>query len=215
MHIRQMFAVALVAGLVACGAPGPDDAALEADAGNEASNAAANALMPSAQPGPATARDGSHYVQLAGAAHAYMIEAATLAGERAQQEEVRTLAGQMLDQHRRAATALEQAASSAEPPVPHEPAMSPYHVEVLESLRGAAPESFDRVFLGRQLEDQERLLTLLTSYAINGDVDALRRQASEAAEPVRETLSRVRDLIVEIPFEEAPDNSGTAPEPAR
>jgi putative membrane protein len=214
MRNRALIGAALIAALAACGPLGQEGSVPEAGESNEAANAAAPSA-PTAAPGPATAADGRHYVELAGAADTYMIEAGRLGVERARNAGVRALAQKMLDDHRRSAGALGRAAGAADPAIATVPSLTPYQVESLEALRAAPPAAFDRAFLGRQLEDQERLLTLLTAYAINGDVDSLRRQASEAAEPVRENLSRVRGLIVEIPFEEAPAKAGTRPNPAR
>jgi putative membrane protein len=216
MRLRTLTTALLVAMLGGCGGAG--DQAAPYEAGDEAFGnvAPANGAVPTgtgATPGPATARDGSQFVELAGGADMYAIESARLAVENARHAGVRALAQSILDDRSRSAGALEGAAGAADPPIAHAPAISPYQLEALEALRAAAPAEFDRTFLGQQLDAQERTLTLLTDYAINGDVSSLRRYASEFADPVRRHLSRARDLVVEIPFENAAP--GTRPEPAR
>ena len=196
----QALTTLLIGTLAACGGVG-DQAAPSEVTGNEA---AANAAMPTAlaaAPDPATAADGNQFVELAGGADMYAIESARLAVEKTRHAGVRALAQSILDDRRRSAGALEQAAGAADPAIAYAPVISPHQLESLEALRAAPPADFDRAFLGQQLDAQERTLTLLTDYAINGDVPPLRRHASESADPVRRHLSRARDLIVEIPFE--------------
>jgi putative membrane protein len=185
--------------LAACRGPAGEVVPPDASESNASTNAAAPG--PTSAPGPATARDGPQFVELAAGADMFGIESARLAIEKARNAEVRALAEAMLDDHRRSAGALQRAAGAADPAIPYAPTLSPHQVEALEVLRAAPPAAIDRAFLGQQLDAQQRLLTLLTDYAITGDVDPLRRHASEAADPVRRNLSRARDLIVEIPFE--------------
>ena len=214
MRNRVLVAAALISALAGCGVIGENSQAPDAGDGNEAAGKA-GPRSSAAVPGPATARNGRQYVELAGGADIYGIELARLGVERAQHDGVRALAQAILDERRRSAGALAQAAAAADPAIAYAPALSAYQLETVEALRVAPPAAVDRAFLGRQLDDQEWLLTLLTAYAINGDVDSLRRQASEAADPVRENLSRTRDLIVEIPFEQPPAAPGTAPKADR
>jgi putative membrane protein len=198
MRHRILFAAVLIA-LSGC------DGAVEGGASPEVAeaNGAANGVPPQVAggPGPATASNGSQFVELAAAAHMFEIESARLASERARHPGVRALAESIIAASRNSAGALETAAGAADPPLPYAPSLSAYQLNSIEALRNAPPAAFDRAFLGQQLDAQQRLLTLLTDYAITGDVAPLRRHASEVADPVRQNLSRTRDLVVEIPFE--------------
>ena len=194
MKIRFLAASALFA-LAACGGADDNDGTVDSNvaaAGNEMENGA----LPGNEAAVAgeTAANGQQYAEMAGAGDLYEIESSRLALEKAQRPEVRELAQMIITDHERSTRELTSAAQQAQPPITLAPKLNAEQQANMDALRGASGEAFDGVYLTQQLQAHEKALNLVTAYAQNGDVEALRGHASAVSGPIRQHLTRVREL---------------------
>jgi putative membrane protein len=169
-------------------------AAAEANAIENLALPELNGLAPASAP---TAANGQQYVELAGAGDLYEIESARLAIAKATRGEVRTLAQAILADHQRSTTSLNAAARQAEPALTAASRMNAEQQADVDALRAASGAGFDVLYLEQQVRAHEQALTLVTSYASEGEVESLRRHASTVAGPIQTHLSRARALVEE------------------
>lgn len=198
MRIQLLLTAAVALALAGCG--GSSDFANEVNPAAAEGNAAIgpadapDGTIPT--PGAAqTARNGQEYVALAGASDLYEIEAARLAIEKATHDEVRTLAQAILADHQRSTTQLSAAAREADPVLTMPSEMNAQQQADVDALRAASGAAFGTLFLDQQVRAHEQALTLVTAYASEGDVEALRRHASTVAGPIQAHLSQARALV--------------------
>ena len=194
MRLHTILAAGTVLLLSACGGQADENAQSSADA-NAIENLAAppDGLAPAAA--APTASSGQEYVDLAGATDLFEIEAARLAIEKTTRPEVRELAQTILADHQRSTTQLTAAVRETGEPLNMNPQLSAEQQARIQALRAASGAAFDDLYLEQQMQAHERALTLVTAYASEGQVDALRGHASAVAAPIQGHLSRIRELV--------------------
>lgn len=113
---------------------------------------------------PATARSAGEFADLAARSNMFEIQSGRLAADRAQREDVRRLAQRMIDEHTKIAQAMKQA--SAKQGVAHLPDdLDDRHLQKLNTLRNAGPNSFDDQYLHQQLAAHRRAVLLFVNHA--------------------------------------------------
>lgn len=206
MRLHTILAAGTALLLSACGGQGDENAQSAADA-----NAIENLALPPDGLAPAgaapTASSGQEYVDLAGASDLFEIEAARLAIEKATRPEVRELAQTILADHQRSTTRLTAAARETVESLNMSPQLGPEQRAQIQALRAASGAAFDELYLEQQMQAHERALTLVTAYASEGQVDALRGHASTVAAPIQGHLSRIRELVEVAAEPPAPSGS--------
>jgi putative membrane protein len=77
---------------------------------------------------------------------------------------------------------------------PPPPMLLPMQQQMLDQLRRASVENFDRVYLTQQVPAHEMALALHNNYATNGDTPSLRATAATALPLVRQHLDQARRM---------------------
>ena len=195
-------AVAAALALAACqDRSGEDTGAVEnasAESGvgsNPASNTvqdAAGAAVGAA--GAAVAgRTTGGYVTNAAMGDMYEIMAADIAAEKSKNPEIKKLAAMIKKDHSAAAQAMMAAAKGA-PDATIPPALDERRQGLIDNLKQAPADGFDKVWLAQQEAAHEESLTLHRTYADAGDVAPLKAHAAKTAPIVEGHLNMVKKL---------------------
>lgn len=197
----------LVLALAACG-PQPRDQ----DAG------APSAAAPLPEPAAAAVRAMSpaDYVAAAAVGDLYEIEAARIAQDRSQNDEVKALAATLSADHAKTAGDLRAAVSQSGQTLTIPAALPEDRQGQVEGLNAATPTDFDAVWLTQQVEAHEQALALHRRYAESGDVASLKAFASATVAVLQrhlDQLRQLRDRTVSPPAEAAAPSPGSASAP--
>lgn len=132
------------------------------------------------------------FVEKASWSNMYEIEASKLALERSKVQSVKDFAQMMIDDHSSALTELESLSNAAmvTPPI----AMDDDHKNKIESLRNAAVDDFDDMYIDQQTAAHDATLDLLQDFSANGQDAGLRSFAAKVAPTVEAHLTAVRAL---------------------
>ena len=138
------------------------------DQQNQAANAvqdhAAGVVGTAAGPAGATTDEG--FVSNAAIGGMYEVEAGRIAAQRSQSPAVKALGERMVRDHTKANDELKPIATAAglTPPA----ALDQRHQGLIDNLRGATDQDFDRVYLQQQEAAHNETNALLTTYASTG-----------------------------------------------
>lgn len=142
--------------------------------------------------------DAALFVERAEEANRFVLEASRLAAVRAASAEVKQFAQQMVVDHARIETQLEQLTSSAEWQKPNTPAKpSERRAELekqLERITAVQDAEFDRVYMAALLDTNQYMIGLAKDFASRGTADrvvALARSLLETTERHLELAKRV------------------------
>lgn len=163
---------------------------------NDAVNAAQDATSgPVGQTSAATlgANSVEAYVSNAAEGDMYEIRAAEIALERSQNAEVRALAEMIRDDHTMASQAMAPLAREAGQTIPDE--LDERRQGLLDNLRGADADEFERVWLMQQVAAHEEAITLHEGFSDNEDHSQLAGHARSVLPPVRRHLERAEALL--------------------
>lgn len=186
-HLRlSVVGAAALLGLAACG-PQPR----EQDAGAPSAQAPAPEPAAAAAPPSMSAAD---YVATAAVGDLYEVEAARIAGERSQNDEVKALAQMISADHTKSSNDLKTAVGQSGQTLTIPAALPADRQAQIEALNAATPTDFDAVWLTQQVQVHEQALALHQRYAQNGDVAALKAFASATAPVIQRHLDQVRQL---------------------
>jgi putative membrane protein len=130
---------------------------------------------------------------MAAASDLYEIQSSQLAQSRARSPAVRDFAQMMIADHTNTTRQL-TAAAQASGMGPVAPALLPMQARMMDQLRAAPADGFDRVYLDQQVQAHQMALALHANYARNGDTPQLRTVAAAATPIVQGHLDRVRQL---------------------
>jgi len=183
--------IILVAGVAAftvagCGQQNDGGAA---DQSNEAVNAAQDTAAEAVGTGAAQAgaQTTEGFVSNAAIANMYEIEAAKMALQRSNNTKVKEAAQMILDDHTRAGEAMKAAAAGMSLPT----ALDERHKGLIDNLRGASNEDFDRVYLEQQQAAHREAITLFGGYADSGENAALKAFAAKTRPALEKHLQMV------------------------
>ena len=172
--------------LAACDRAGErgDDMAVTNEANVTADNAA-NAGEASGAMAPAD------FAAAIAASDMYEIASGRLAAEKAASSDIKAFGQMLVTDHQKSTTDLKAAAAQARPAVAVMPALQPEQQQMLDALRSATPDQFDRTFVDQQKQAHQKALGLLQQYAANGDVEALKTFATKASPVVQKHLDKL------------------------
>lgn len=140
-------------------------------------------------PPPAEAKTSAMpYVMAAGQSDLFEINSSQIALEKSQNPGVRKYA-QMMIKHHTKTTALTMKAAQKAGLTPMPPALDPGALTSINELQTAAPDEFDRVYLGQQVPAHQAALDLHQSYARDGDKAPLKATARSAVPIVKQHLA--------------------------
>jgi putative membrane protein len=156
------------------------------------SPAGAASQVPPEEPSPSSAEQtpsAAAFARQASLAGLFDVEAAELASEKGQQEEIRQLGRDMAEEQR-----LANARLRAFAPKYFQDELSGDYAETLDRLRSVRLEQFDALFLEILAAHQARTVALFERYAREGEDDVLRGYASETLASLKDQQTRVKAL---------------------
>ena len=122
----------------------------------------------------------------------YEVEAGRIAAERSKNARVRALGQTMVTDHGKANDELKPIAMAANLAIPS--ALDERHKGLIDNLRGATDQDFDRVYLQQQEAAHNETIMLLETYGRMGDNDGLKGWAAKALPVVRHHAEMVDQL---------------------
>ncbi len=190
MH-RAMTLVALTALVAACSPQGGEKAV---DKAQDAVSA------PVGQTSAATmgANLVSAYAPSAAMGDMYEIQAADIALERAKRAEVKALARMIKTDHTAASTALKTAVATAAPDIALPTDLDERRKGLLDNLRSAGVNDFDKVYIDQQVAAHEEAVTLNRGFADNSDAPALAAHARTVLPKIEAHLQKAREIQTAI-----------------
>lgn len=155
------------------------------DQQNQAVNAAQDATAGAVGTvaAPAGAMTSESFVSNAAIGGMYEVEAGRIAAQRSTNPRIKALGEGMVTDHTKAGNALKPIAAAANITVPT--ALDQRHQGLIDNLRGASDQDFDRVYLQQQEAAHNETAMLLENYGRMGDSDALKAWAAETLPVVR------------------------------
>lgn len=164
------------------------------DQQNQAVNAAQDhaAGLTGAVAGPAGAATAATFVTNAAIGGMYEVEAGRIAAQRSGNARVKALGEMMVADHGKAGDELKTIAAAANLTVPT--ALDERHRGLIDNLRGASNEDFDRVYLQQQEAAHNETAALLEAWGRTGDNDALKNWAAKTLPVVRHHQQMVDQL---------------------
>lgn len=133
-------------------------------------------MVPAAQPAMASA----DYVTAAAISDMYEIESSRLAQEKGQSDQVKAHARQMIEDHTRTSDALKAAVADLGTGVQLPTSLDARHQQMIDDLRAAEGEAFDRLYMEQQRMAHEAAHRLHSGFAQGGDNPALQQVAQQA-----------------------------------
>lgn len=133
------------------------------------------------------------FIRLATSSNLLEIRSSELAAQKAQSEEVRDFAAQMVTDHQAASEALAQASGQSVPdPETYPPQLDPRHAELLTQLESA--NAFDAAYAKLQVQAHEEAVALFTDYATNGQEGGVKDFAEATVPKLQEHLEKAQAL---------------------
>ena len=148
---------------------------------NAAQDHAAGVVGTAAGPAGATTDDG--FVTNAAIGGMYEVEAGRIAAERSANPAIKRIGQMMVTDHTKAGDELKPIAAAANLTVPT--ALDQRHQGLIDNLRGATDQDFDRVYLQQQEAAHNETAALLETYGRVGGNDALKGWAAKTLPVVR------------------------------
>jgi len=133
--------------------------------------------------GPAGAATAETFVTNAAIGGIYEVEAGRIAAQRSTNPRIKALGEMMVTDHSKAGDELEAVAQAANLTVPT--ALDQRHQGLIDNLRGATDQDFDRVYLQQQEAAHNETAALLETWGRTGDNDALKAWAAKTLPVVR------------------------------
>jgi putative membrane protein len=179
---RHALALAPAAGALAglvLAACSPAETGGAPDQQNEAVNTVQDhaAGVVGAAAGPAGAATDPAFVTNAAVGGLYEVEAGRIAIQRSTNRDVKALAQMLVNDHTRAADKLKPISARLNLTVPT--ALDQRHQGLIDNLRGASDQDFDRVFLQQQESAHNEAAALLSTYQQIGGQAELKAWAAE------------------------------------
>lgn len=189
MHSKNLPAAALFVGLslAACNEQGASPAV------DKAQDAAAG---PVGQMSAATlgANDTGAYVTNAAMGDMYEVQAADIAMQRSTNDRVKSLATMLKADHTAATEALGAAVPQGAPDATLPTDLDERRQGLIDNLRSASADDFDRVFIDQQVAAHQEALTLHRGFADNTDAPALAQHATTTAPKIEAHLRMAEEI---------------------
>ena len=131
------------------------------------------------------------FVTMAASSDMFEIQSSQLALEKAQDDDLKEFAEQMIEDHTKASKQLQQIASSENLSVPAD--MAEMHETLLETLSSASGDAFEAAYVDAQVQAHQMALALMTSYAENGDNEKLQAHAEASAPIIAQHLEHAQE----------------------
>ena len=140
----------------------------------------------------------SAYAPSAAMGDMYEIQAADIALERAKRADVKALASMIKTDHTAVSTALKTAVTAAAPDIVLPTELDQRRKGLLDNLRTAGVNDFDKVYIDQQVAAHEEAVTLNRGFADNSDAPALAAHARTVLPKIEAHLQKARDIQTAI-----------------
>lgn len=134
------------------------------------------------------------YVTNAALGDMYEIESSKLALEKAKSAEVKKFAQQMITDHTATTAKLKETLTAAKLQITPPAQLDARRSGMLDNLRGASAEDFDKAYLDQQTAAHQEALTLHSGFAQDGDNEPLKKLAAETAPKIQHHFDMVKKL---------------------
>ena len=134
------------------------------------------------------------FVTMAASSDMFEIQSSTIALEKAQSDEVKEFAQQMIDDHTKASTQLKAAVEASGDDLEVPETMMEKHQQQVEALNDASGSEFDAAYIEAQTAAHQEAVALMTAYAEGGDEAQLKAHAEMAQPIVKMHLEHVEEL---------------------
>ncbi|QBX38528.1 DUF4142 domain-containing protein [Brevundimonas sp. S30B] len=136
----------------------------------------------------------SAYVPNAAMGDMYEIQAADIALERSQNAQIRELAQMIKTDHTAASTAMKPLAAQNAPDVEIPTSLDQRRQGLIDNLRSASAEAFDKTWIDQQVAAHQEALTLHRGFADNTDAPALAEHARTVTPKIEAHLEAARRI---------------------
>jgi putative membrane protein len=190
-------ALALLIGTAAC-TPKTDQTASNVGSATENAfdslgNATANAVD-AAGDALSPTPTGQEFVDKAAKSDAFEIAAAKLAKTNADSADVKSFAAKMVTAHTESTAKIKAAAAKATPAIKPDPTLTDDQNGKLADLGKLKGADFDKAYVDGQIDAHKDALSLMKSYAKDGDTPSLKTAAGDIAPIVQQHLDMARAL---------------------
>lgn len=191
--IKLLFLVPAALAFVGC--TGEQDGQSSVPAGANA--AAEDAAMTNPDPmkdAPTAGSTGPEYASAASASDSFEIQSSEIALQKAQGSAVKQFAQMIINDHRKSAADLKNAARQAQIAVASPPQLDMEQQANLIELRQASGAEFDTIYLQQQMAAHQNALTLVQAYAQDGTVPSLKQHAANVIGSIKRHLDQIRQM---------------------
>jgi putative membrane protein len=140
------------------------------------------------------ANSADAFVTNAAISDMYEIEAGRLAAEKAKSPEVKAFGETMVKDHTTTSTRLKEVLASANLNMTPPTALDARRQGMVDNLKAASAEEFDKAYLDQQIAAHQETLTLMQSFAEDGDNEALKAFAAETAPKIQQHYEHAQRL---------------------
>lgn len=134
------------------------------------------------------------FVRKASVANKFEIETSQLALEKSQNEDIKSFAQTMVDDHGKTGSKLEETLKSSNTEAQVAEELDPAHQKLLTKLEKSSGANFDKQYIAVQTDAHKQAISLFTDYSKNGKDQALKQFASDTLPDLKEHLSEVKQL---------------------
>jgi putative membrane protein len=143
---------------------------------------------------PAYAISTQDFVHTASIANEFEIESSQLALEKSQNDNIKKFAQRMVDDHTKTGEKMKEVLSSTDLKVKPADKLDNKHQKMLDKLKSASNDNFDRQYVSIQNEAHREAVDLFDSYSKSGKDARLKGFASETLPTLKEHLEHVEQL---------------------
>ena len=138
--------------------------------------------------------DGISFVMTMAIGDLFEIESSNLALDRSRNNEIKSFARMMAQDHAQSAEKLKDAYKKSGIADPLPTRLDQAHAQKMARLRSLTGPDFDHAYMLAHLEGHQQAVTLLQTYSLKGDKPALKMFATEALPTVQKHLGQAQRL---------------------
>lgn len=139
---------------------------------------------------------GPKFVEAAGIADRFEIEAGRLALEKSDSSQIKILATRLVADHTHALAGLKAAAAKADGQIVVPTTLDAKHEAKIEQLKAATGADFDTLFVQMQTSVHDAAIGIFASFAKEGDQTALKDYAAQALPMLERHFEQVKKIQI-------------------
>jgi putative membrane protein len=138
------------------------------------------------------------FAQDAAISDMYEVEAGKIAQARGKSAAVREFGARMVKAHSQTTDKLKALLAATHPDITPPATVDSRREGLLDDLRGAKDEDFDKRYISQQIDAHNEALILMKGYAKDGDTPAIKAFAAKTASVVQQHLNAAKKLSGEL-----------------